>query len=120
MRRTDLGPVIRALWDRVAGLLRLFPGVPLSGVPPSDGGLTMVSILAHAGADIDELRFLYGGRLFGGISSAIGINYEFGNIVTLLLDTKKSLIPTSSFCKSHISFDNTHRKYYTVQKSYFR
>lgn len=58
----------------MAGLRLLYPGVPPSGVPPSDGGLTIVSKLAHAGADIDELRFLYGGRLLDGISSAIAIN----------------------------------------------
>lgn len=72
-RRTDLGPVIRALWDRVACLRRLFPGVPLSDIPLSVGGQIIVSRLAHAGADIDELRFLYGGRLLGGMSSDIFI-----------------------------------------------
>lgn len=57
---TDFAPVIRALCDRVAGLRRLWLGVPASGVSIS-AAFMMASKLELVGAEIEALLVLYCG-----------------------------------------------------------
>lgn len=55
---TDFAPVILALCDLVAGLLRRWFGVPSSGISISDDALMMASRLELVGAEIDALLVL--------------------------------------------------------------
>jgi hypothetical protein len=57
---TDFAPVILALCDLVAGLLRRWFGVPTSGISIS-AALMIASRLELVGAEIDALRVLYCG-----------------------------------------------------------